>query len=206
MSALTFEKSELSNLEYSLQREMLATDRIGGYMSTTIVCCNTRRYHGLIVAPIDESDTTYVSDTVTTDELPYEYLDLYYGEDTRTGTYRDTVTAEAGDGGECRTVIVHTLTVESTTWWGSAESNRGLVIAPNPVEVGGTVTLGIELTAAERTGASVSVYSTAGAMVKSMAVPEDGDITMTCWFSPGVYMVRLTTGTGVQYHGKVIVR
>ena len=30
---------------------MLSTDRIGGYMSTTIVCCNTRRYHGLMVAP-----------------------------------------------------------------------------------------------------------------------------------------------------------
>ncbi len=60
MSALTFDKSELGNLEYSLQREMLATDRIGGYMSTTIVCCNTRRYHGLIVAPIDQSDRTYL--------------------------------------------------------------------------------------------------------------------------------------------------
>lgn len=60
MAALTFDKSELGNLEYSLQREMLATDRIGGYMSTTIVCCNTRRYHGLIVSPIDNSDRTYV--------------------------------------------------------------------------------------------------------------------------------------------------
>ena len=60
MSALTFDKSELGNLEYSLQRELLATDRIGGYMSTTIVCCNTRRYHGLIVAPLDESDKTYL--------------------------------------------------------------------------------------------------------------------------------------------------
>lgn len=60
MSALTFDKSELGNLEYSLQREMLSTDRIGGYMSTTIVCCNTRRYHGLMVAPIDDSDRTYV--------------------------------------------------------------------------------------------------------------------------------------------------
>lgn len=60
MSALTFDKQELGNLEYSLQREMLATDRIGGYMSTTIVCCNTRRYHGLIVAPIDDSDRTYL--------------------------------------------------------------------------------------------------------------------------------------------------
>lgn len=60
MSALTFDKNELGNLEYSLQREMLSTDRMGGYMSTTIVCCNTRRYHGLMVAPIDDSDRTYV--------------------------------------------------------------------------------------------------------------------------------------------------
>jgi len=60
MSALTFDKKELGNLEYSLQREMLATDRRGGYMSTTIVCCNTRKYHGLMVAPIDRSDRTYV--------------------------------------------------------------------------------------------------------------------------------------------------
>ncbi len=60
MAALTFDKNELGNLEYSLQREMLATDRRGGYMSTTIVCCNTRKYHGLIVAPIDESDRSYV--------------------------------------------------------------------------------------------------------------------------------------------------
>ncbi|MFR9648978.1 MAG: glycogen debranching enzyme N-terminal domain-containing protein [Rikenellaceae bacterium] len=60
MAALTFDKKELGNLEYSLQREMLATDRRGGYMSTTIVCCNTRKYHGLIVAPIDESDRDFV--------------------------------------------------------------------------------------------------------------------------------------------------
>lgn len=60
MSALTFDKNELGNLEYSLQREMLSTDRRGGYMSTTIVCCNTRRYHGLMVAPIGEDDRTCV--------------------------------------------------------------------------------------------------------------------------------------------------
>ncbi len=60
MSLLTFDKNELGNLEYSLQREMLSTDRIGGYMSTTIVCCNTRRYHGLMIAPIDAGDRTYV--------------------------------------------------------------------------------------------------------------------------------------------------
>ena len=60
MPGLTFDKRELGNLEYSLQREMLATDRRGGYMSTTIVGCNTRKYHGLSVAPIDSTDQTYV--------------------------------------------------------------------------------------------------------------------------------------------------
>ncbi len=60
MAALTFDKSELGNLEYSLTREMLATDRRGGYMSTTIVGCNTRKYHGLIVSPIDDSDRDFV--------------------------------------------------------------------------------------------------------------------------------------------------
>lgn len=60
MSVLTFDKRKLGNLEYSLQREMLSTDRRGGYMSTTIVCCNTRKYHGLMVAPIDDSDRAFV--------------------------------------------------------------------------------------------------------------------------------------------------
>ena len=60
MSVLKFDKNSLGNLEYSLKREMLSTDRTGGYMSTTIVCCNTRKYHGLMVAPIDDSDKSYV--------------------------------------------------------------------------------------------------------------------------------------------------
>jgi len=54
MAVLHFDKQQLGNLEYSLQREMLSTNRAGGYMSTTIVCCNTRKYHGLMVCPIDE--------------------------------------------------------------------------------------------------------------------------------------------------------
>lgn len=54
MGILRFDKKELGNLEYSLQREMLCTDRMGDYMSTTIVCCNTRKYHGLMVCPIEK--------------------------------------------------------------------------------------------------------------------------------------------------------
>lgn len=53
MGYLKFDKNELVNLEYSLQREILATNRTGGYCSTTVVCCNTRKYHGLLVVPIE---------------------------------------------------------------------------------------------------------------------------------------------------------
>lgn len=56
MGYLTFNKSELVNLQYSLHRELLSTNRAGSYMSTTIVCCNTRKYHGLLVCPIKEFD------------------------------------------------------------------------------------------------------------------------------------------------------
>lgn len=61
MSVLEFDKNLLCNLEYSLRREMLSTNRAGGYMSTTIVCCNTRKYHGLFAGPvIEDDDNDYV--------------------------------------------------------------------------------------------------------------------------------------------------
>lgn len=56
MAYLKFNKDELVNLEYSLKREVLATNRAGGYMSSTIICCNTRKYHGLLIVPIAEFD------------------------------------------------------------------------------------------------------------------------------------------------------
>jgi predicted glycogen debranching enzyme len=56
MKYLVFDKEELVNLEYSLNREILSTNRAGGYFSTTIVLCNTRKYHGLMVLPLDQFD------------------------------------------------------------------------------------------------------------------------------------------------------
>lgn len=52
MEYLEFNKEKLVNLEYSLGREILLTNRAGGYANTTIVCCNTRKYHGLLVVPV----------------------------------------------------------------------------------------------------------------------------------------------------------
>ncbi len=56
MSYLKFEKSELVNLEYSLSREVIRSNRAGSYASTTIIGCNTRKYHGLLVCPLEEMD------------------------------------------------------------------------------------------------------------------------------------------------------
>lgn len=53
---LKFDKNRMVNLEYSLDREILRTNRRGAYHCTTLVECNTRKQHGLLVVPIPELD------------------------------------------------------------------------------------------------------------------------------------------------------
>jgi predicted glycogen debranching enzyme len=54
MGYIKFDKAKIVNLEYSLSREILRTNRSGSYSCTTLVGCNTRKYHGLLVCPVDE--------------------------------------------------------------------------------------------------------------------------------------------------------
>ena len=49
MSYLRLEKAVMTNLEESLRRELLRTNRSGAYSASTLVDCNTRKYHGLLV-------------------------------------------------------------------------------------------------------------------------------------------------------------
>lgn len=56
MGYISFDKTQLINLEYSLSREIIRSNRAGSYCSTTIVGCNTRKYHGLLVCPIKQFD------------------------------------------------------------------------------------------------------------------------------------------------------
>lgn len=46
----------MTNLEESLRRELLRTNRSGAYSCSTLADCNTRKYHGLLVVPVPELD------------------------------------------------------------------------------------------------------------------------------------------------------
>ena len=46
----------MTNLGESLPKEILRTNRSGAYHCATIVDCNTRKYHGLLVIPVPELD------------------------------------------------------------------------------------------------------------------------------------------------------
>lgn len=54
MSHLEFNKKELVNLEKSLKKEVLRTNRAGSFSCTTLIGCNTRKYHGLLVSPLPQ--------------------------------------------------------------------------------------------------------------------------------------------------------
>ncbi len=56
MSYLKFERARMTNLDSSLRREVLRTNRSGAYACSTVVDCNTRKYHGLLVVPVPELD------------------------------------------------------------------------------------------------------------------------------------------------------
>ena len=46
----------MTNLEETLPKELLRTNRSGAYACSSILDCNTRKYHGLLVLPIPEID------------------------------------------------------------------------------------------------------------------------------------------------------
>lgn len=59
MSYLKFDKNLMINLEQSLMKEMLRTNQSGAYHCTSVVDCNTRKQHGLLVIPMPEMDNSW---------------------------------------------------------------------------------------------------------------------------------------------------
>ena len=87
MSYLKFDKTVMINLEESLKREILRTNRNGAYHCTTVVDCNTRKYHGLLVMPVPELDDdnhvllSSLDETVIQHDAPFNLgLHKYEGD------------------------------------------------------------------------------------------------------------------------------
>ncbi|MFI3239675.1 MAG: glycogen debranching enzyme N-terminal domain-containing protein [Bacteroidales bacterium] len=86
MSYLKFDKRLMINLEQSLPKEMLRTNQSGAYHCTTIVDCNTRKQHGLLVIPIPEIDNenhvllSSLDETVIQHGAPFNLGLHKYGE------------------------------------------------------------------------------------------------------------------------------
>lgn len=85
MSYLNFDKSLMINLEQSLPKEMLRTNKSGAYHCTSIVGCNTRKQHGLLVIPIPEMDDkahvllSSLDETVIQHDAPFNLGIHQYG-------------------------------------------------------------------------------------------------------------------------------
>ena len=55
-SYLQFDKGQMTNLQISMTKEILLTNRLGGFCSTTVLGCNIRKYNGLLVLPVPQLD------------------------------------------------------------------------------------------------------------------------------------------------------
>ncbi|MCM1051560.1 MAG: amylo-alpha-1,6-glucosidase [Paenibacillus sp.] len=73
MSYLKFDKNLMINLEQSLPKEMLRTNQAGAYHCTTIVDCNTRKQHGLLVVPVPELGNSWHVMLSSLDETVYQH-------------------------------------------------------------------------------------------------------------------------------------
>ena len=75
---MKFKKKQL-DLKEGLEKEWVISNGIGGFASTTIIGANTRRYHGLLIAPLLPPARRYVL-LSKVDEFVYignEHYNLY---------------------------------------------------------------------------------------------------------------------------------
>ncbi len=55
-----FNRTDCQNLRKSLRKEWIETNGLGGYASSSIVCCNTRKYHGLLAVELSSPPGRFV--------------------------------------------------------------------------------------------------------------------------------------------------
>ncbi len=57
---ISLQRDHLLNLKESLTKEYLLTNGDGGYASSSIIDCHTRKYHGLLALPVEEQNGVFM--------------------------------------------------------------------------------------------------------------------------------------------------
>lgn len=139
-----------------------------------------------------QTDSVVVMDA---NELPYEWNGNSY---TTSGTY--TIPGVTATG--CDSVL--TLVLDVRVGLDYAEEGM-FALSPNPVHRGGDVRLDVTLSESERDGIVVEVFTSNGKLI-SRFEPKEQPMFVTMPEVDGLYMIRLTTGTGRVLYGKIIVK
>ncbi|MGM9795715.1 MAG: fibronectin type III domain-containing protein [Candidatus Aphodosoma sp.] len=140
------------------------------------------------------TDTVFFSITIKEDEV-YEFGNNTYN---KPGEYVYRTYDEYG----CDSVNILTLTLSTAT-----DNTYALpvVVAPNPVLGGQTTYVTREWTAEEQTGMQVEVLNAVGQLIISFA-PTTYPIEVGGLNVSGIYYIRITSGTGDVYIGRLIVK
>jgi hypothetical protein len=117
---------------------------------------------------------------------------------TKPGVYTETFMTQ---GTSCDSIV--NLTLEYVTGLEGIYT-LPLVIAPNPIKGGETTYVNKSWTAEEQRGLRIEVIDARGEVVMS-DYPTEYPITITRLNVRGVYLVRIVSGTGDVYVGKLVV-
>src|SRR5574344_889598 len=88
MEKIKFNKEELVNLGFCLQREFLLTSGSGAFATSTLSLCNTRKYHGLLIARQPKIDNEWhvllssLDETIVERESEFHLALHHYQNDT----------------------------------------------------------------------------------------------------------------------------
>lgn len=83
-------RDECVNTETATQREWLETNGIGGYASSTVINCHTRKYHGLLIASLKEPKGRFVLLSKVESSLVHDNLGFQLSTNKYPGVYHPT--------------------------------------------------------------------------------------------------------------------
>lgn len=181
-----------NELPYAWNGQDLTTTGTYSYTTTASNGCDSVVTLDFVVnQTYNDTVTMVINDTA----LPYFWNGM---EIAHAGDYTFNGTSVSG----CDSVVTLILTVSV----GLDYVEDGMfAITPNPVRRGGSVRLDVALNEAERVGAVVEVFASNGKLVCRL-VPKEQPMFITMPQEDGLYVIRLTTGTGRTMYGKVVVK